>query len=333
MIREGARWDGTSFQPLLMAARAILGEPDFENSARAILRAARDVTGAAVGYVALLSEDGSRTEQIFLDPDDMDCTVGEDVPMPVRGMRAESPNSRRTMWENRFPTSPWSRLLPAGHLLMESVLFAPMLSAGRPVGLVGLGNREGGFGEEDAEAPEAFAELAVVALTHAHSVQDLSQRAEKQAALYRLSAAAASSMDPAEVLNLALEIVSDLFRADSGWITIPGEGPDDAPTIAAALGLSEPLQAAIEALSCSDCPLLQSLFSREGASLSCSRLTAARCFRRTYCGQAVWGRISPFPSPPGTPCWGRCVSHGAAARCRRSTAPWRWPWDSSWAWP
>ncbi len=265
LAEQGVRWDGTVFQPMLMAARAILGQPDFENSARAILRAARDVTGAAVGYVALLSEDGSRTEQIFLDPDDMDCTVGADVPMPVRGMRAESLNSRRTMWENDFPGSPWPGLLPEGHLPLESVLFAPMLSAGRPVGLVGLGNKEGGFGEGDAEAAEAFAELAVVALTHAHSVQDLSQRAEKQAALYRLSAAAASSMDPAEVLNLALEIVSDLFRADSGWITLPGEGPDDVPTIAAALGLPAAFQASVEALSCRECPLLQSLFSRQAA--------------------------------------------------------------------
>ncbi|NPV08163.1 MAG: GAF domain-containing sensor histidine kinase [Anaerolineae bacterium] len=265
-LRGPGMWRGreSDFQALLAAARSILGQPDFQHAARAIFDACKSVTGATAGYVALLTPDSKFNSLLFVDAGGLTCLADESVPMPIRGMRQEAVRAGVPIWHNDFAHSPWYGLVPEGHCPLDNVMFVPLMSGGRAVGLLGLANKPGGFQESDAQAAEAFGELAAVALTHGQSVEELKRYAEKQSALYRVSSAAASSMDPTQLLLVALDTVLCHFGADAGWVTLPGATADDTPRLAASSGMSQRFIEAVEALPCARCPLLRSLFYGEG---------------------------------------------------------------------
>jgi len=72
---------------------------------------------------------------------------------------------------NAPPSHPDSIGTPPGHPPLEAFLGVPLLHAGETIGMLGLGNREGGFGPEDLETAEALAPAIVQAF--------LSKRAEE----------------------------------------------------------------------------------------------------------------------------------------------------------
>lgn len=73
---------------IVQGARAILEKQSFAEAARAIFDRCREMTGALSGYVALLNEDGSENEVLFLDAGGLPCSVDPELPMPIRGLRA-----------------------------------------------------------------------------------------------------------------------------------------------------------------------------------------------------------------------------------------------------
>jgi CheY-like chemotaxis protein len=149
---------------LLSAARAILEYRDFEQSARHIFDQARAMTGAASGYIALLSDDGAENEVLFLESGGLPCDVDPSLPMPIRGLREVAYRTGRTAVDNRFSTSRWMDFMPAGHVALHNVMFVPLNLEGRACGLMGLANKPGGFTPADIEIATAFGDLAAIAL-------------------------------------------------------------------------------------------------------------------------------------------------------------------------
>jgi GAF domain-containing protein len=120
--------------------------------------------GATSGYVALVSTDGTENIVSFLDSGGMPCAVDETLPMPIRGLRGEFFREAKAIYENNFSKSEWMKFIPEGHTAISNVLFAPMVVDGKVLGLLGLGNKPGGFNKNDARMASAFADLASVAL-------------------------------------------------------------------------------------------------------------------------------------------------------------------------
>jgi len=85
---------------LLRASRAILEYGDFKTMARAIFDACTGLLGGTFGYVALLSDDGSENEVLFLEAVGRPCTVDPELPMPIRGLRGEVYRTGRAAYEN-----------------------------------------------------------------------------------------------------------------------------------------------------------------------------------------------------------------------------------------
>ena len=160
---------------LLKASRTVLQNKEFPDSARAIFDAAKELIGATAGYVALLSDNGKENEVLFLDAGGLPCTVDPSLPMPIRGLRAEAYNSGKVVVENDFNTSDWTKFMPEGHVQLKSVLFAPLTIERRPVGVIGLANKPGGFVKRDAEMAMAFGELASVALSNSKMLEMLEE--------------------------------------------------------------------------------------------------------------------------------------------------------------
>ena len=166
-------------EALLRATRAVVDEPDFPSSARRIFDGLRELVGASSGYVALLSADGENNDVLFLESGGVACAVDPTLAMPVRGLRAEAYAARQAVFDNAFPASPHWQLMPAGHVPLESVLFAPLRADGRSVGLMGVANKPGGFDEHDGRLMEAFAELVAVSLRE-HRAAEALRRSEER---------------------------------------------------------------------------------------------------------------------------------------------------------
>lgn len=160
---------------LLGAARAVLECHRFTDAARRIFDASRAVTGAESGYVALLSEDGEENEVLFLEAGNLPCNVDPDLPMPIRGLRAEAYASGKVVFDNDFMNSEWIEFLPAGHVEMRNVLFAPLVIDGKVVGIMGLANKPTDFTKNDARIAGAFGNLAAIALSRVRSEDTLRQ--------------------------------------------------------------------------------------------------------------------------------------------------------------
>ncbi|MGD0645838.1 MAG: PAS domain S-box protein [Candidatus Bathyarchaeia archaeon] len=151
---------------LLKASKAVLQNKDFQDSARAIFDACKELIGATAGYVALLSKNGKENEVLFLDSGGLPCTVDPLLPMPIRGLRAEAYSSRKVAVENKFKQSEWTKFMPEGHVQLTNVLFAPLIIEKKVVGVIGLANKPAGFTERDTEMALAFGEIASVALAN-----------------------------------------------------------------------------------------------------------------------------------------------------------------------
>jgi PAS domain S-box-containing protein len=163
---------------LLHASRAILEHKGFDETAEVIFHACKKAVGATSGYVALLSEDGSENEVLFLDSGGLPCSVDPSLPMPIRGLRAEAYRTGKAVYDNRFKESEWRYFMPEGHTPLENVLFAPMSLEGAVMGLLGLGNKPGGFTTEDARLASAFAEMAALAFSHSRALETIKRSEE-----------------------------------------------------------------------------------------------------------------------------------------------------------
>lgn len=99
---ENARQREAEISALLKGSAAILHYREFAESALAIFDACKELIGARAGYVALLSEDGSENELLFLESGGLPCTVDPELPRP-------STRRRRPVTEARAPVSAVAR--------------------------------------------------------------------------------------------------------------------------------------------------------------------------------------------------------------------------------
>jgi PAS domain S-box-containing protein len=170
---------------LMKASRAVLENRDFMASAKIIFDICKELTGATAGYVALMADKGDRYDVIYLDSGDRPCTVDPDLPMPIRGLRAEAYRNIQSIFENDFQSSPWLKFIPEGHVRLDNVLFAPLVIEGKAVGLIGLANKPKPFDEEDVGIVSAFADIAAMALMNSQNLAALQASLKEREILLR----------------------------------------------------------------------------------------------------------------------------------------------------
>lgn len=158
---------------LLSLTTDILNMEEFAVTAKNVFTAAKEATGAAAGYVALLSPNGHELKVLLLDSGGRACNVDPRLPMPIRGLRAEAYATGKPVFDNAFMDSEWTRLMPEGHVELDNVLFAPLWLDDHVAGVIGLANKPGPFTEEDARMAAAFGDLGAIALRNARMLEEL----------------------------------------------------------------------------------------------------------------------------------------------------------------
>jgi transcriptional regulator with GAF, ATPase, and Fis domain len=166
-------------QALMDGSRAVLSEKGFTESARAIFDHCKDLIGASSGYVALLSDTGAENEVLFLESGGLPCDVNPELPMPIRGLRADAYKYNKAVYHNDFMNSEWVEFMPKGHVILKNVMFAPLIIEGKTVGIIGLANKAADFNDNDAKMATGFGELAAIALQNSRHL-DERIRAEKE---------------------------------------------------------------------------------------------------------------------------------------------------------
>ena len=161
---------------LLDGAKKILEIASFEKTVRVLFDYCKKLTGAKIGYVALLSNNGEENDVLFLDGGDDSCTVDTDLSMSVRGLRKKL---KETVYENELSNSEWVKFFPGRHVEMKNVLFAPLIIKNKAVGVIGLANKPSNFTKADKKIVSAFGELASLALFNSRNVDELTVAKEK----------------------------------------------------------------------------------------------------------------------------------------------------------
>ena len=195
---------------LLKAVKALLEHREFKACAQAIFDSCKSIIGATAGYIALLSTDGTTTKPVFIDTGRASCAVDPSLPMPTRGMRAEAFHRSTAVYDNSFARSEHMKLVPKGHVTLDNVLFAPLMSEGKPVGLFGLANKPGGFTENDARLATWFAEVGSIALLNSHNLELLQHNEARWRSLIQTAVDAiitTDSRDKIVVWNQGAELV------------------------------------------------------------------------------------------------------------------------------
>jgi signal transduction histidine kinase/PAS domain-containing protein len=166
------------------------------------------------------------------------------VRAPVSGTAAEMVlrhGTQRFNSADEFP--PASAVTPlARRLGIDNLLMVPVRAYGEPLGALGVVDKRGGFGEEDARLLEAFADSAALAVHNARLYAGEHRRAEVNRALLRAAETLTSTLDPAEVMERIVALASELVGAGGAGLTLlEGEGGEEL-RIAVAGGMLEPLR-------------------------------------------------------------------------------------------
>ncbi len=188
-------------------SKAIFRLDTFETTAEFIFQACKRATGARSGYVALLTSDGKENSVLYLDAGGMPCSVDPELPMPIRGLRAEAYRTKQPVYDNDFKGSEWVRLMPAGHVALKNVMFAPMVIGDEAKGLIGLANKPGGFTDEDAEIAMSYSRIAAIALQSSRMIESIKDTNRKLQESYQ---------DASLLKDLLVHDINNVFQAISG---------------------------------------------------------------------------------------------------------------------
>jgi signal transduction histidine kinase/CheY-like chemotaxis protein len=201
-----------------------------EQLGKVCLAVAETISGSHFGYIGLLNGEGLLDTLAISNPGWDACQVppGEASlvirNMPLRGvdrMTLVEQRSRIVNGAGALLAHPDHVPTPPGHPPLTAFLGVPLHQGDRTVGMIGLGNRDGGYSVSDQEDIEALARAFVEALYHkraelaiARLNQELSQRAAELESANR------------DLENFSYSVSHDLrapLRAIDGFIAILSE--------------------------------------------------------------------------------------------------------------
>ncbi len=168
--------------------REALGASTAEELGRLCLAVAEDVTESGFSFMGEVNFATNRFDELSISDRGWQAFAMDDPRFPYRqapvGLKIHGIYGRvlvegRSVIANDPVTHPDRIGTPAGHPPLRSFLGVPLVHDGQTVGMIGLGNREGGYGEDERKAAEALAPAILQALLSKRMAEALAQSEER----------------------------------------------------------------------------------------------------------------------------------------------------------
>ena len=164
---------------LLSSARSVLESDNFKQAARFILKWALKLIEAQSGHISALDSRGEMQNVLHFEPGAQSCDLDPSREIPVTGLHQHVYDTKRAFFRNDLAAGRDSLDLPKGHVSLENILLVPLVAQNKTLGLLALGNKNGGFTEGDAQLGEAFAEIAAIGLLNWRIAEQLEKSEER----------------------------------------------------------------------------------------------------------------------------------------------------------
>jgi signal transduction histidine kinase len=239
---DGSRAGEPSAATLAAAVLAAASPGPVEDTLQKIVRAAADHVGAAYGALGVLSADGRELDRFIvvgMADDDRERIGRLPTGRGILGLLIDEPAVLRL---DDLREHPASAGFPPGHPPMRSFLGVPIRVRDTVFGNLYLTEKRTGgpFTEADAEAVEAVAAVAGLAVENARLAEWAQLRQTWVQAGTEVATALMSGAEPGTVLRSMATRVAELTAADLVGVLVPTSDRDETLTIAAAVGESGP---------------------------------------------------------------------------------------------
>ena len=210
-----------------------------EQLGKVCLRIAEQITQSKFGFIGEINEKGLETIVISnpgRDPSNIIVPGGQNNPpgnFKIHGLYGKVLTDSKGFFTNDLEHHPDSIGLPMGHPPLNNFLGTPLIRDGKTIGMIAMGNREGGFSDFDLSALEALAPSIVEAFSRKRAekaLENYSKNLEKMVEdktkqlkdSERLAAIGATAgMVGHDIRNPLQAITSDVYLAETELASIP----------------------------------------------------------------------------------------------------------------
>ena len=158
---------------------------DEEELAATCLALAEELTGSAFGFLGEINTCGLFDTLAISNPGWQECEISQAEArrlirdMPLEGVDRGTMRDGASRIVNDPANHPEAGRAPKGHPEITCFLGVPFLEGGKVVGMVGLGNKEGGYTEADQEAVEHLSISIIESLKSFRTAERLQRQAEE----------------------------------------------------------------------------------------------------------------------------------------------------------
>ncbi|MCG9966668.1 PAS domain S-box protein [Pelotomaculum terephthalicicum JT] len=142
-----------------------------EELGKTCLQVAQELTQSMFGFIGEVDSAGDLDNIAISDPGWAACWMPSgsgrgQLPkdLEIHGVYGRVLREGKSIFTNEPAAHPDSVGLPEGHPLLHSFIGAPLIHSGGIIGMIGLGNREGGYSLQEVEILEALSEAIVQVL-------------------------------------------------------------------------------------------------------------------------------------------------------------------------
>ncbi|MEG9502259.1 MAG: GAF domain-containing protein [Methylorubrum extorquens] len=185
--------------------REALTAPTEEELGRVCLAVAEDVTQSAFSFMGEVDHENDRFDELSISDRGWQHLAMENSAfskgvgpkgLKIHGLYGRVLRDGKSLIANDPGSHPDRIGTPAGHPSLQAFLGVPLKRNGQTIGMIGLGNRAGGYRSEDLEAAEALAPAILQALLSKRTADTLRESEERFRTLAELVPSLLWNCDP-----------------------------------------------------------------------------------------------------------------------------------------